>query len=139
MNYKKLLNLKILKLIIQAWIKKLKGLKKNGGLDKEYKVLNKVNCNKVLESAFDETNLCYLSLTFNKIDYTIETLIWRDEADYIKKIITFPSVYKISSRSVRTNHLDIKVYKVPEDIKRLYKTLDEQEFIEYIKRVLQGY
>lgn len=117
----------------------MKGLKKNGGLDKEYKILNKVNCNKVLESAFDETNLCYLSLTFNKIDYIIETLIWRDEVDYIKKIITFPSAYKISDRSVRTNHLSIKVYKVPEDIKRLYKTLDEQEFIEYIKRVLQGY
>lgn len=124
---------------IQAWIKKLCGLKKNGELNKEYKVLNKVNYNRVLESAFAETNLCYLTLTFKKIDYTIETLIWRDESDYIKKVITFPSVYKISDRSTRTNHLAIKVYKVPEDIKRLYKTLDEQDFIEYIKRVLQGY
>lgn len=122
-----------------TWIKKLCDLKKNGELNKEYKILNKVNYNKVLESAFAETNLCYLTLTFKKIDYTIETLIWRDESDYIKKVITFPSVYKLSDRSVRTNHLDIKVYKVPEDIKRLYKTLDEQEFIEYIKRVLQGY
>lgn len=117
----------------------MKGLKKNGELDKEYKILNKVNCNKVLELAFDETNLCYLTLTFNKIDYTVETLIWRDEADYIKKVISFPSAYKISNRSTRTNHLDIKVYKISDDLKRIYISLDDQEFGEYIKRVLQGY
>lgn len=117
----------------------MKGLKKNGVLDKEYKILNKVNYKKIVEDAFEETNLCYLTLSFNKIDCTIETLIWRDEIDYIKKIITFPSAYKIISGNTRTNHLTIKVYKVSEDIKRLYKDLNEQEFIEYIKRVLQGY
>lgn len=124
---------------MQTWIKKLCGLKKNGELDRDYKILNKVNYNKILNDAFAETNLCYLTLTFKKIDYTIETLIWRDEADYIKKVITFPAAYKISNGSTRTNHLNLKVYKTPEDLKRIYKNLSEQDFIEYIKRVLQGY
>ena len=124
---------------ILLWTKKLFGLKKSGVLDKEYKILNKINYKKVLEDAFAETNICYLTLTFKKINYTIETLIWRDEIDYIKKVITFPSTYKIINQNTRTGHLNLNVYKMPDDLKRVYKNLSEQDFIEYIKKVLQGY
>lgn len=117
----------------------MKDSKINGEFDKDYKVLNKVNFKVVFEDTFAKTNLCYLVLSYKGIDVIIETLLWQDEIDYLKKVITFPSIYKVEKKQTRANIIKIKVYKAPEDIKRIYKTLNEQDFVEYIKRVLQGY
>lgn len=123
------------------WIKKSKGLKKNGGLDKEYSILTKNNFHFVFEQkVFNKTNLCYLTLTLNKNSKIIKTLLWKDEIYNLSKIINLPCFYKIqSSINTKSNFLELKVLNLSSKFKRLQKTLDEEAFLEYLIVALQGY
>lgn len=80
-----------------------------------------------------------MTLIFDKFNYTIEVLLWRDEVEYLQKVLTFPSSYKIYEGDTKSNHLTIKLSKTTEELKQVYKKLNRKEFVEYIVRILQGY
>ena len=113
-------------------------LKQNGVSDKDYKTLNKNNYNRIIDQVFEETNLCYLTVNV-KDDRIIEMLLWKDEIDNIRKIINFPCKYKLQRSQTRANKFEIKVSTLSQMFQGVYKNLDEEEFIEYMKKVLQGY
>ena len=142
MNYKNLTN-KIMKL--KGWttnfsIKKRKGLKRNGGSAK-YTVVNKNNWSDFVTKLFENTNWYYLSVIFNGKGYKVGLILWKDEVDILKMIVTLPfkyRIYPVSNKNLPPC-LEIKLDKVPEIFKDAYEALDADNFCEYYKQLVKGY
>ena len=121
-------------------IKKRKGLKRNGGSAK-YTIVNKNNWSDFVTKLFENTNWYYLSVIFNGKGYKVGLILWKDEIDILKMIVTLPFKYRIYPVSNKNLHpcLEIKLDKVPEIFKDAYEALDADNFCEYYKQLVKGY
>ena len=121
-------------------IKKRKGLKRNGGSAK-YTIVNKNNWSDFVTKLFENTNWYYLSIIFNGKGYKVGLILWKDEVDILKMIVTLPFKYRIYPVSNKNLHpcLEIKLDKVPEIFKEAYEALDADNFCEYYKQLVKGY
>lgn len=121
-------------------IKKRKGLKRNGGSAK-YTVVNKNNWSDFVTKLFENTNWYYLSVIFKGKGYKVSLILWKDEVDILKMIVTLPFKYRIYPVSNKNLHpcLEIKLDKVPEIFKEAYEALDADNFCEYYKQLVKGY
>ena len=127
-------------MITNFLIKKRKGLKRNGGSAK-YTVVNKNNWFDFVTKLFENTNWYYLSVIFNGKGYKVGLILWKDEIDILKMIVTLPFKYRIYPVSNKNLHpcLEIKLDKVPEIFKDAYEALDADNFCEYYKQLVKGY
>ena len=121
-------------------IKKRKGLKRNGGSAK-YTIVNKNNWSGFVTKLFENTNWYYLSVIFKGKGYKVSLILWKDEVDILKMIVTLPFKYRIYPVSNKNLHpcLEIKLDKVPEIFKEAYEALDADNFCEYYKQLVKGY
>ena len=121
-------------------MQKQKGSKRNGGSVK-YTVVNKNNWSKFTSELFNETSWYYLSVIFNGKGYKVNMILWKDEIDILKMIVTLPFKYRIYPVSNKNPHpcLEIKLDKVPDIAKGAYETLDAGNFCEYYKQLVKGY
>lgn len=121
-------------------IKKRKGSKRNGGLSK-YTTVNKAGLSNFIDSLFHETSWYYLTIIFNGKGYKVSLILWKDEVDILKMIVTLPFKYRIYPVSNKNLHpcLEIKLDKVPEIFKDAYEALDADNFCEYYKQLVKGY
>lgn len=121
-------------------IKKRKGLKRNGGSAK-YMVVNKNNWSDFVTKLFENTNWYYLNVIFKGKGYKVSLILWKDEVDILKMIVTLPFKYRIYPVSNKNLHpcLEIKLDKVPEIFKEAYEALDASNFCEYYKQLVKGY
>ena len=121
-------------------IKKRKGLKRNGGSAK-YTIVNKNNWSDFVTKLFENTNWYYLSVIFKGKGYKVSLILWKDEVDILKMIVTLPFKYRIYPVSDKNLHpcLEIKLDKVPEIFKDAYEALDADNFCEYYKQLVKGY
>lgn len=119
---------------------KQKGLKRSGGSVK-YITINKNNWPKFIKELFNETSWYYLTVIFNGKDYKVNMILWKDEIDVLKLIVTLPFKYRIYSISSKNPHpcLEIKLDKVPAIAKEAYATLDAGNFCEYYKQLVKRY
>ena len=142
MNYKNLTKkiMKLKGLTTNFLIKKRKGLKRNGGSAK-YTVVNKNNWSDFVTKLFENTNWYYLSVIFKGKGYKVSLILWKDEVDILKMIVTLPFKYRIYPVSDKNLHpcLEIKLDKVPEIFKDAYEALDADNFCEYYKQLVKGY
>ena len=142
MNYKSLIKkiMKLKSLTTNFLIKKRKGLKRNGGSAK-YTVVNKNNWSDFVTKLFENTNWYYLSVIFKGKGYKVSLILWKDEVDILKMIVTLPFKYRIYPVSDKNLHpcLEIKLDKVPEIFKDAYEALDADNFCEYYKQLVKGY
>ena len=127
-------------MITNFLIKKRKGLKRNGGSAK-YTIVNKNNWSDFVTKLFENTNWYYLSVIFNGKGYKVSLILWKDEIDILKMIVTLPFKYRIYPVSNKNLHscLEIKLDKVPEIFKDAYEALDADNFCEYYKQLVKGY
>lgn len=132
--------MKLKSLTTNFLIKKQKGLKRNGGSAK-YTVVNKNNWADFVTKLFESTNWYYLSIIFNGKGYKVGLMLWKDEVDILKMIVTLPFKYRIYPVSNKNLHpcLEIKLDKVPEIFKDAYEALDADNFCEYYKQLVKGY
>ena len=121
-------------------IKKRKGLKRNGGSAK-YTIVNKNNWSDFVTKLFENTNWYYLNVIFKGKGYKVSLILWKDEVDILKMIVTLPFKYRIYPVSNKNLHpcLEIKLDKVPEIFKEAYEALDVDNFCEYYKQLVKGY
>ena len=121
-------------------IKKRKGLKRNGGSAK-YMVVNKNNWSDFVTKLFENTSWYYLNVIFKGKGYKVSLILWKDEVDILKMIVTLPFKYRIYLVSDKNLHpcLEIKLDKVPEIFKEAYEALDASNFCEYYKQLVKGY
>ena len=121
-------------------IKKRKGLKRNGGSAK-YTIVNKNNWSDFVTKLFENTNGYHLSVIFKGKGYKVSLILWKDEVDILKMIVTLPFKYRIYPVSNKNLHpcLEIKLDKVPEIFKDAYEALDADNFCEYYKQLVKGY
>ena len=142
MNYKSLIKKirKLKGLTTNFLIKKRKGLKRNGGSAK-YTIVNKNNWSDFVTKLFENTNWYYLSVIFKGKGYKVSLILWKDEVDILKMIVTLPFKYRIYPVSNKNLHpcLEIKLDKVPEIFKDAYEALDADNFCEYYKQLVKGY
>lgn len=142
MNYKNLTKkiMKLKGLTTNFLIKKRKGLKRNGGSAK-YTIVNKNNWSDFVTKLFENTNWYYLSVIFKGKGYKVSLILWKDEVDILKMIVTLPFKYRIYPVSDKNLHpcLEIKLDKVPEIFKDAYEALDADNFCEYYKQLVKGY
>jgi len=125
---------------MQNWIKKRKDSKRNGAFDK-YNTINKSVYLKFFDNLFAEVNWCYLTIIFPEKEYRINTILWQDEIDLLKLVISVPFKYRIYYVS-EINHrfcLEISLITVPNVAKEAYNTLNKNDFCEYYKKALKGY
>ena len=139
MNYKKIKSgLKKILWIIQVWIKKWKGLNKNGELPNNYNKLTKKNYIIVFQDIFNKINVCYIDVYFKDINFSINTLLWKDEVENIKKILNFPCAYEVlSSNTTKISTIKLIITSIPTNIKYQYSKLTIDEFIKYITETLR--
>ena len=132
--------MKLKSLTTNFLIKKRKGLKRNGGSAK-YTIVNKNNWSDFVTKLFENTNWYYLSVIFNGKGYRVGLILWKDEVDILKMIVTLPFKYRIYPVSNKNLHpcLEIKLDKVPEIFKDAYEALDADNFCEYYKQLVKGY
>ena len=142
MNYKSLIKeiMKLKGLTTNFLIKKRKGLKRNGGSAK-YTIVNKNNWSDFVTKLFENTNWYYLNVIFKGKGYKVSLILWKDEVDILKMIVTLPFKYRIYPVSNKNLHpcLEIKLDKVPEIFKDAYEALDADNFCEYYKQLVKGY
>lgn len=127
---------------MKNWIKKQKGLKRNGDLDNKYNCINKSIYLKFFENLFEETNWCYLTINFPKAGYSVNTLLWKDEIDMLKQVISVPFRYRIYENSSSSHSkfcLEIVLITIPASVKDAYEAMEASDFCEYYKKALKGY
>jgi hypothetical protein len=121
-------------------IKKPKGSKRNGVLSK-YITVNKNNWSKFITTLFEKNSWYYLTVIFNGKEYKVSMILWKDEIEVLKSMITLPfkyRIYPISKLNTRPC-LEIRLDKVPDIAKSAYETLDAGNFSEYYKQLVKGY
>lgn len=125
-------------MITISWIKKPKGLKRNGGLNK-HSTVTKNTWSIFSNQLFIDTNWHYLTIIFTESGYRVNTIIWKDEIELLKYVISFPFKYKIYEVSNGRKAVEIYLNTIPPIVKDSYNLLNEVDFCEYYKRVLKGY
>ena len=122
------------------WMQKQKSSKQNGESGR-YKTVNHNTWNKFSEDLFKEMSWCYLHIIFVNNDYRINTILWKDELDLLKKMISFPFKYRTYTYSKDSAKfcLEILLETIPESMKQVYEQLDQSGFCEYYKKGIKGY
>jgi len=119
------------------WIKKPKDLKRNGGLGKEYIIVNKNNFTEVILNHLTR-HLYDITVTFKGLDfYELNLLIWGDEMHNLRKLLPFG--IKIEDITSTKKEYTIIVVELSKDLKEAYIQLDKTNFLLYVKNLLKGY